>query len=81
MILVLFIVLSLSDEVMKRISLKAEVRTDAYATTSVRTPCKLYRSGIARLLLQLTVTAHEAVDTTGCIDKFALTSVERVRGA
>mgnify|MGYP001741160853 FL=1 len=39
--LVLFIVLSLSDDVMKRVLLNAEVRTDAYATTSVRTLCMI----------------------------------------
>ena len=37
--------------------------------------------GYYRLLLQLTVTAHEAVNTTCCIDKLALTGIEWVRGA
>ena len=37
--------------------------------------------GYYRLLLQLTVTAHEAVNTTCCIDKLTLTCVEWVRGA
>ena len=44
--------------------------------------CKIATLPIGkRLLLQLTVTAHEAVDTTCCIDKLALTGIERVRGA
>ena len=33
------------------------------------------------LLLQLTVTVHEAVYATSCINELALTCIEWVRGA
>ena len=33
------------------------------------------------LFIKLTVTVHESVYATGCVDKLALTGVERVRGA
>ena len=44
-------------------------------------PFSLYLSVGIFLLLQLTVTVHEAVNTTSCIDKLALARVERMRGA
>ena len=33
------------------------------------------------LLLQLTVTVHEAVNATSCVNQLALASIERVGGA
>ena len=59
----------------------AKVRANVYATTFVRTLYVFKSNDIYRLLLQLTVTAHEAVNATCCIDKLTLTSVEWVRGA
>ena len=58
----------------------AKVRANVYATTFVRTLYVFKSKDIYRLLLQLTVTAHEAVYATCCIDKFALTCIEWVRG-
>ena len=54
-----------------------------YATTFDRTFIKSYVSceKISVLLVQLTVTAHEAINTTGSIDKLALTCIEWVRSA
>ena len=34
-----------------------------------------------RLFLTVTVTAHEFINTTGCVNQLRLTSVERVRSA
>lgn len=54
-----------------------------YATTFDRTLIKSYVSceKISVLLVQLTVTAHEAINTTGSINKLALTCIEWVRCA
>ena len=57
---------------------KEKVRANAYATTFDRT---LYCCGYIVLLLQLTVTVHEAVYATCSVHKFALTCIEWVRGA
>ena len=34
-----------------------------------------------RLFLTVTVTAHELINTTGCVNQLRLTGVERVRSA
>ena len=56
-----------------------KVQPDVYATTPDRTFIFRNWCVICILLLQLTVTVHEAINTTCCINKFALTSIERVR--
>jgi len=55
----------------------------AYATTKNAPFLNRLKASFRMLLLlrSLTVAAHELIDTTCGVNEFALTSIERVRGA